>query len=122
MRFKKGFNPFYVLLVIVGVAFCLTACAYGLMAMRSLRTERNYATSAAAATTSASAPRGPHQLMTFMERHGNTLLVAELALLTLASFAAMATDGYWLRRANERAAAERRSAEIAATQPEEKTT
>ena len=29
---KKRVNPFYILLVIVGIAFCITATAYGVMA------------------------------------------------------------------------------------------
>jgi flagellar basal body-associated protein FliL len=119
MRIKKGFNPFYVLLVIVGTAFCLTACAYGLMAMRSLRPERNFATANSAGKPPAAAPAESHQLMKFMERHGNRLLLIEIGLLAAASFAAMATDGYWIRRANEKQAAERAEARTAATNTEE---
>jgi len=94
MRFKKGFNPFYVLLVVVGTAFCLTACAYGLMAMREMRPQFEADAQAA----------GPHELMTFMQQHGERLLLAELAVLAGASLAAMATDGYWQRRATNRSA------------------
>lgn len=119
MRIKKGFNPFYVLLVIVGTAFCLTACAYGLMAMRSLRPERNFATSAPTGGSSAVVPAESHQLMKFMERHGNRLLLIEIGLLAAASFAAMATDGYWIRRANEKQAAERTQGRTAAKNTEE---
>ena len=107
MGFKKGFNPFYVLLVIVGTAFCLTACAYGLMAMRALRPERSHDARATAGSTGAadanSAARpGPHQLLAYMERNGEKLLLIELAVLTVATFAAMGTDSYWIRRAAEK--------------------
>lgn len=107
MRFKKGFNPFYVLLVVVGTTFCLTACAYGLMAMRSLRPERNVA---ASATDQSAARPGPHQLMAFMQRNGERLLFVEVAVLAVAALAAMGTDGYWTRRAAEKDQARREAA------------
>ncbi|MBA4018605.1 MAG: hypothetical protein C0483_15680 [Pirellula sp.] len=107
MGFKKGFNPFYVLLVIVGTAFCLTACAYGLMAMRALRPERPHevratASSPGTADANGAARPGPHQLLAYMERNGEKLLLIELAVLTVATFAAMGTDSYWIRRAQEK--------------------
>ena len=33
-RNQEGTNPFYILLVIAGVAFTVTACAYGVMISR----------------------------------------------------------------------------------------
>lgn len=118
MGFKKGFNPFYVLLVIVGTAFCLTACAYGLMAMRALRPDRSHdvraiAGSSVAADANGSTRPGPHQLLAYMERNGEKLLLIELAVLTVATFAAMGTDSYWIRRAAEK---QRLSREAAAAQ------
>ena len=97
MAAKKPINPFYPLLVVAGTAFCITACAYGLMAMRSLRP--HHAGSAAKAGTAQVEPQGPHPLMTFLERNGTNLLLGELALLAVFSFAAMGTDDYWTRRA-----------------------
>lgn len=105
MGFKKGFNPFYVLLVVVGTVFCLTACAYGLMAMRALRPDRAHdlrATAGSSASADGAARPGPHQLLTYMERNGEKLLLVELAVLTVATFAAMGTDSYWIRRAAEK--------------------
>ncbi len=118
MGFKKGFNPFYVLLVIVGTAFCLTACAYGLMAMRALRPDRSHdvratAGSSVAADANGSTRPGPHQLLAYMERNGEKLLLIELAVLTVATFAAMGTDSFWIRRAAEK---QRLSREAAAAQ------
>jgi hypothetical protein len=102
MAAKKPINPFYPLLVVAGTAFCITACAYGLMAMRSLRPHQ--AGPAAKAGAAQVEPRGPHPLMTFLERHGTSLLLSELGLLAVFSFAAMGTDGYWTRRAEAAAA------------------
>ncbi|MCE9604461.1 MAG: hypothetical protein K8U03_06090 [Planctomycetia bacterium] len=92
MAAKKPFNPFYLLLVIAGTAFCISACAYGVLAMRSLRPDRQV-------TSARTVVEPPHPLMSFLERDGEKLLLGELAFLALFSFAAMATDGYWTRRA-----------------------
>ena len=34
---KKHVNPFYIVLVVAGLVFLLTACAYGVMAVKQLR-------------------------------------------------------------------------------------
>ena len=87
---KKVKNPFYTLLVIAGSAFGLTAFAYFIMAamatydparsMRSMEAE--------------------HGLFPFMDRHGKTLMIVELTVLGVATFLAIVTDGFWIRRAN----------------------
>jgi len=102
MAAKKPLNPFYPLLVVAGTAFCITACAYGLLAMRSLRP--HHAGPTAHVGAGPVEPRGPHPLFTFLERDGTNLLLGELALLAIFSFAAMGTDGYWTRRAEAAAA------------------
>lgn len=79
-------NPFYGLLIVVGVAFLLTAISYGLMAFREV--------SGHGADTSGSA------WMLFLDRHGGTVLMGEVLLLVLASLAAMATDRFWTSRAD----------------------
>jgi hypothetical protein len=112
MAAKKPLNPFYPLLVIAGTAFCITACAYGLLAMRALRPARPDRVAAVAPSPDGAVER-PHPLFAYLERDGEKLLLGELALLALFSFAAMGTDGYWTRRAqvaNERLAANDRSA------------
>jgi hypothetical protein len=89
---KAAVNPFYVVLVIAGVVFCITACAYGVMALQGIR------------GNNAPAPDSPGaRLLVFMNLHGETLLIAELAVLALATFAAMGTDQFWQRRADRRA-------------------
>jgi hypothetical protein len=77
-------NPFYVVLVLVGVAFLLTAFLYGLLAFREAR---GYPTAESGAG-----------LLAAMDRYGVWLLVGELALLIISSIAAMATDSFWTRK------------------------
>ena len=89
---RKPFNPFYVMLVLVGVAFTVTACAYGVMTVRDLR---------ATAPTPPDAAGEP--LMALLREYGFTLLMVEIGLLAASSVGAMATDDYWTRRAARRA-------------------
>lgn len=84
---RKSFNPFYVGVVIAGVAFTVTACAYGVMTVRDLR---------ATEPVAADAPGEP--LMQWLRDHGFTALMIELGVLTVMSVGAMATDSYWTRR------------------------
>jgi hypothetical protein len=79
----KAANPFYALLMVVGVAFALTACAYGVMTVRGLDPHR--------------ADEGG--LVGLMDQHGLTILVVELVLLGLLTVLAIGTDEYWTRRA-----------------------
>ena len=83
MPAAKATNPFYALLVVVGVAFALSACAYGVMTVRGL---------------------DPHHadeggLVGLMDQHGLTILVVELVLLGLLTALAIGTDEYWSRAA-----------------------
>jgi hypothetical protein len=91
MSRKKPINPFYVILVVVGAAFAVTACAYGVTAMRALRPTR----------VVADAPQQNSSLTEFMNEHGEQLLVGELLLLAVATVGAISSDGYWIRRANQ---------------------
>lgn len=84
MAERKSSNPFYGLLVVVGVVFTVTACAYGVMTVRGLKPDETEAT--------------PSGLMTFLDRHGMPLLMGELGVLALTTFLAMATDDFWSRR------------------------
>lgn len=81
---KKPANPFYVLLVIVGVVFGLTACAYGVMTVKM--------STAAGIAENAGSP-----IVQFLSKHGLTVLMVQIALLALTTFAAMATDSYWTK-------------------------
>lgn len=83
---KQPINPFYVLLVIIGIAFSVTACAYGMMTVRAARSDtaqRGEATSG---------------MVTFLDRHGASVMAGEIFLLAVATFAAMGTDRWQANR------------------------
>jgi hypothetical protein len=82
MAVKKPVNPFYIALLPVGVAFVVTACAYGVMMVQALAPR-------------AAALSGPIGLM---EQHGLAMLAAELAVLGILTVAAIASDDFWTRR------------------------
>lgn len=84
MPVKKSRNPFYVLLVPVGVAFVVTSFAYGIMAFQSVN-------GSAAGTATMRA----HPLFQWMRLHGNAALMVELALLAALTIAAIGTDRWW---------------------------
>lgn len=92
MRSKKSANPFYVLLVIAGMSFAITATAYVVLAFRESRP--------VATADSAGIAIQEHPLMVWMSRHGNATLLAELGFLAVFTFAAIGTDSYWQRRAH----------------------
>src|SRR5262245_15736813 len=94
IKLRGGGNPFYVLLVIAGVAFVVTACAYGVMAFRQANP-----LAPALAEDDAS-------LMGMLDRHGALILLVQVVVLALLSICAMGTDKFWDRRAERRAAAD----------------
>lgn len=79
----KPVNPFYAVLMVAGVTFALTATMYGVMTVRSLDPR-------------AAEPTG---IIAFMEQHGATLMIVELVVLAMLTFAAIGTDDYWMRAA-----------------------
>jgi hypothetical protein len=87
-RSEKFANPFYGLLLVAGIAFAITAMAYGVMAYRDRDT----------AKTVTSATAEEHPLMLWMSDHGEMALLAELGALALFTVGAIATDDYWQRR------------------------
>jgi hypothetical protein len=89
---KKSANPFYALLLVVGVAFVITAAAYGVMAVRESRS----------AVVTPGQVVATHPLMQWMRRHGNTALLVELAALGAFTVGAIATDDFWQRRAQRK--------------------
>jgi hypothetical protein len=93
---RKPFNPFYPLLVAVGIAFSITACAYGVMTVKMLQP--------AGAEEVRQAEVG---LLPFLDRHGMTLLLSELGALALLTVAAIGTDDFWTRRAEGKEAGDR---------------
>lgn len=97
---KEPANPFYVLLVLLGVVFVVTTCVYGTMTWRATQPVANYearpAEDGAAVATTAS---DTHPLMVWIDKHGIELLGGELLLLALATFGAMGLDSLRTRRA-----------------------
>jgi hypothetical protein len=94
-RSHKFANPFYSLLLVVGIAFALTATAYGVMAFRESRPP-------ATDTRAGAATDAEHPLMAWLSQHGETALMTELGFLAVFVFGAIATDDYWQRRNNKR--------------------
>lgn len=87
---KNQFNPFYVLLVLTGIVFCITCCAYGVMTVRGLHN--------ATATVDSPGVR----MMEWLDTNGFRLLLIELGVLAVFTFAAIATDEYWTKREQAR--------------------
>ena len=83
---KEPLNPFYVALVVVGVAFVVTACAFTLLLLQQNR------------TTAASEFFTSNPLMRLVRDRGMTVIAIEVAVLAVASFAAMWLDSYRTRR------------------------
>lgn len=80
-RTGQRFNPFYILAMIFGVAFTITACAYGLMMLKSIRPE--------------GLPREGQPgagLMDLLRQQGTAILAIELAGLAVFSIAAIYLD------------------------------
>lgn len=83
----KPFNPFYVLLLIAGVVFTITACAYGTMAVKMMR------------PSDLETVERDSGLLPWLDEHGPRLLLVEIAALGLLTVAAIGTDPFWERRA-----------------------
>jgi hypothetical protein len=80
---KPAVNPFYVLCVLAGVAFTVTACAYGVM---MLWANRGFGVSGDVLTE--------HPLMNLLDRYGMIILGVEVAVLVAVSVAAIMLDHY----------------------------
>jgi hypothetical protein len=90
---RKRVNPFYVLLVLAGTLFTVTACAYGVMAVKQLHAS-DYQLPGQARSVKLTGT--DQSFIQFMDQHGERLMLAELAILGVASFAAMGTDRLWV--------------------------
>jgi hypothetical protein len=82
MPASQAANPFYVLSIVAGVAFAITACAYGVMTVRGL---------------------DPHAadeggLVGLMDEHGLAIMLVELSVLGVLTVLAIGTDDFWTRR------------------------
>jgi hypothetical protein len=86
---KEPVNPFYVLLVLVGIVFLVTACAYGVMAYRAI-------------TPAPGGRSAPHPLTEFLDKRGIEVMGWELGALAVMTFGAMWLDGRRTRREERR--------------------
>ena len=85
---QKPTNPFYIVLLIAGVIFVVTACSYIVMTIN-------------ARDMSLGGQENPsnQRFVEIVDRYGFAALMIELGVLAGATFAAIATDEYWTRRA-----------------------
>ena len=90
---KKPFNPFYVLLLLTGVVFCITACAFGVNAVVDLRGGMVDSSGESIEPTASS-----EAFAKLIDQYGNTALLVELGVLAVATFGVIFTDDYWTRR------------------------
>jgi len=82
---KKKKNPFYTLLIWVGVVFAVTATSYGVMTVTYLRASEEITELSDPAETY-------HPLFRFLDKNGFDLMLAELGVLGVLTFAAIAYD------------------------------
>ena len=83
--------------VVVGVLFVITACAYGVMSVKEMRSGEWITTPDQLATASSETPSSVNdkQFNEFMDEYGVRILLVELGILAVATFAAIGTDSYW---------------------------
>jgi len=89
---SKAVNPFYVALVVAGIAFAITACAYGAMSSVFVTSYRELSEQEAAAMM-----EDETTWMNVIDRHGMKIMLVEIGLLTVLTVAAISTDSYWTR-------------------------
>jgi hypothetical protein len=90
---KDPINPFYILSGIAGVAFTVTACAYGLIMVRANRGQSLIEEGGQV-----------HPLLNLLDQHGLTILGVEVLLIGIVSIAAIVLDHFRGKRALRKAA------------------
>ena len=88
---SKNPNPFHALLVVVSVVFTLSACAYGVMAVRNMNPGQQ-----------TPGPGDGHLLIEMLDRYGAYILLIELAVLAIVVAAAIGTEAYRKRLVGRR--------------------
>lgn len=78
----KPINPFYVAALPVGILFAITACAYVVMMVQ----------------TADARQAEPMGLIAALEQHGVAILIVQLVVLGVLTFAAILSDDFWTRR------------------------
>ncbi len=96
-------NPFFLLLVIVGSLFVVTASAYGLMAFQTMPASAGNMAGNMAGEAKLGEIKPPvwddHPLWRWLREHAVRMLLAEVAALAVLTVAAIGTDRWWERRA-----------------------
>ena len=105
---KKNINPFYVLLLLSGTAFAITAMAFGVMTVRGLQASRMAGYVPIEGSESQLSYDDDGSFDRFMDRRGTQLLIIELAILAISTFGAIAYDRM-LDRRNENSPPQERS-------------
>ena len=82
---RKKKNPFYTLLIWVGILFAVTATSYGVMTVSFLRASEEI-------TETTGPEDNYHPLFHFLDENGFDLMLAELGMLGVLTFAAIAYD------------------------------
>jgi len=90
MSVNKWKNPFYTLLIPVGMVFVVTVFAYGFMAFLAVNGTNVEATRQA-----------DHPLFAWLDKHGTQLVLWELAVLGVLTVGAIATDSWWIKKASK---------------------
>jgi len=92
---RKPINPFYLLLLLAGIAFGITACAYGNMTVRQKHSGR----SAAGYKYFEEKPTGPPaNFNELVDRYGATAMIWEIVLLGIGTVGAIAYDQHLDKR------------------------
>ena len=76
-----------------GVAFAVTACAYGVMAVKQLHAADTSASRIAAATDERR--EADANFVRLVDTHGPRLMLIELAILAVTTVGAIGTDRIW---------------------------
>jgi hypothetical protein len=84
MALKKWKNPFYTLLIPVGMVFVITVFAYGFMAFMEVN-----------ATNLEARAHINQPLFTWLDEHGLRLVLWELGVMAMLTVGAIGTDSWW---------------------------
>lgn len=86
MSLKKWKNPFYTLLIPVGMAFVVTVFAYGFMGFMEVN-----------ATNPEARAQNRHPLFQWLNENGTKAVMWELVVLGVLTVGAIGTDHWWTK-------------------------
>lgn len=88
---SKVVNPFYIILVVTGILFTVTAIGFGIVVVRDVRQ-----------LSPIGDPHAGSSLLAWLDAHGVLAMTVQLVILALCTVAAIGTDDFWTRRAQRR--------------------